>query len=96
MTFWVGNSISLTCSFRDRATAAAIDPDVVSARLKSPSGVVTTYTYGEDSEMRRISTGLYSLVVAPDAAGAWQWLFTCSGSASGAERGSFSMLESGF
>ena len=54
-----------------------------------PSGVNTTKTYPSDAEVVKDSTGRYHLDIAIDEAGTWYYNWAGTGTAQGAEEGSF-------
>jgi hypothetical protein len=91
MTILLGNTVNITCRFRDAITQQKIDPTAVTCTVTAPSGAEVTYTLGTSSEMRKIETGVYVCAVLPNAVGDWGWLFSCSGTASGVSRGEFTI-----
>ena len=56
----VGATVRTTVTFTDDDGAAA-DPTAVLCKLEVPAGTETTYTYGEDAEIVKDSTGVYHL-----------------------------------
>ncbi|CAK0775265.1 conserved hypothetical protein [Gammaproteobacteria bacterium] len=62
---------------------AAIDPDVVKCSVRAPSGTVTTYTFGTDAALTKVSTGVYQMDINANAAGIWsyRWFSTGAGQA---------------
>jgi hypothetical protein len=74
-TYFVGTAIELSGLFRDK-TGLPVDPSVVRCRVKSPSDIETTYTYGdEDSVVVKNSDGSYSVEIIADEAGTWHYRF---------------------
>mgnify|MGYP003563883054 CR=1 FL=1 len=49
------------------------DPDAVTCIVTDPQGTATTYTYGTDSNLTRLSLGVYRCEFDVDAAGGWRW-----------------------
>src|SRR4051794_15649354 len=65
------------------------DPTTLTATVKDPSGTVTTYIYGTDSALVKISTGTFHLDVDATAAGTWNVRLASTGNGKGAEQGAF-------
>ena len=73
------NRINATIRFNARfqtTEGVLFDPDTLTAKLYSPSALVTTFTYPTDAELSKTSTGLYYLDYAPDKAGRWHIRWT--------------------
>lgn len=74
----VGTRAKVTAAFTNTAGAAA-NPTTVVAQVRDPSGEITTYTYGTDSQPTRTSTGVYVLEFDLDTEGQWQVRFAGTG-----------------
>jgi len=75
-----GNTVELTSTFVS-SSGAASDPDAVRLILRQVGGVETTYTYGDDVEVTRVSTGNYQFLLDPPAAGtSWHYRWEGDGS----------------
>lgn len=77
----VGDLVRVTATFDD----GGIDPTAVQAKVRQPSGTVTTYVYGTNLELVKSSTGIYTIDVDVDAAGTWRIRFESTGSGQAAE-----------
>lgn len=66
---WPGSTVTIQNTFTD-ADGFAVDPDEVSLRLLGPYGTETTYAY-PGGGISKISAGVYSCDVVPDAGGVW-------------------------
>lgn len=66
----INGTLRLNATFTD-SNEDLFDPDSLIAKVYSPSGVITTYTYGTDAKPVRTSTGLFYLDYAPTEAGRW-------------------------
>lgn len=64
------------------------NPTTLVVKVQTPSGTVTTYTYGTDSELTRSATGTHQLLHPLTAQGTHQVRAITTGKA-GAEPGSF-------
>lgn len=62
-----------------KTDSADVDPSVVKAWTRSPSGTITTYTYGVDGAVTKINTGDYALTFDVDTAGTWWCGFYSTG-----------------
>lgn len=73
------------------------DPDTVLCKIKSPRGVITTYTYLSDDALGKASIGDYYLDVTPDMTGRWfyRWEGTGNGTVV-ADEGNFLVQASEF
>lgn len=73
----IGTGVASTQEFRD-STGYLADPTTVSLVVRAPDGTKTTYVFGVDPEIERISEGVYRFRHVPDAAGEWgyYWLGT--------------------
>lgn len=57
-----------------------VDPDGLTFKWMSPRGTVTTYVYGTDAQVIRLTTGDYHVDVTPDESGRWRWRWISTGS----------------
>lgn len=93
------NSVKrLTINFRDE-NGDDVDPPAVLIKVMSPCGTLTTYTYGEDSEIAKSSVGDYYADIVPNEAGRWHFRWESSGDGTTydlAEEGSFPVQVSRF
>lgn len=83
------------------AAGEAVDPEVVTLTIKRPDGsggfTTTTYTYGEDAELKKEETGRYYLDLALEYAGGVRYyLFgSTTGQAQVAQEGRLHVRTSG-
>lgn len=73
----VGDKVKISGNVK--TAAVDVDPSVVIGWTRTPSGTVTTYTYGTDSEVTKIDTGDYTLTFDVDTAGTWWCGFYSTG-----------------
>lgn len=73
------------------ASAAGIltDPSTLVAKVTSPDGTTTTYTYGSSAYPVRVSAGTYYVDVTPDISGNWAYRFQSGGTGQGVGEGRF-------
>ena len=80
----IGNVVRATVTFTDPLDSdAAVDPAAVYAAVRDPSGAVTTYEYGVDSEAVKSATGVYYVDVTLTTSGRYhvRWYSTGTGQA---------------
>lgn len=73
----IGDQVKISGNVK--TAAVDVDPSVVKAWTRTPSGTVTTYTYGTDSEVAKTDTGDYTLTFDVDTAGTWWCGFYSTG-----------------
>lgn len=73
----IGDKVKISGNVK--TSAVAVDPSVVKGWTRTPSGTVTTYTYGTDSEVAKVDTGDYTLTFDVDMAGTWWCGFYSTG-----------------
>jgi len=94
--FYVNTELRLEASF-ETDDGTAVDPDTVKFRTYAPSGAKATYTYGDDSEVQRTSTGNYTADIVPDEAGRWHYRWETTGTGTKiALEGDFIIQQSAF
>lgn len=94
-TFDVGDLVRCTGTFRE-VNNALIDPDEVFFKFRNPNGLVTTYTYGTDTQLKRDSVGLFHVDLNASIAGTWYYRFYSTGAAQAADEESFEVAPSVF
>jgi hypothetical protein len=72
--------------FTFHANGVVSDPDVVKVGLEAPDGSETTFVYGTDAEVTRISTGIYKFRKQMDG-DTGSWRYTVMGEWTGATPG---------
>ena len=70
--FDYGDEVRVQTTFSD-VDGLATDPNAVFFKFKDPSGNITTYTYGVDSELIKSATGVYYVDLDLDESGGWRW-----------------------
>lgn len=93
-SYHIGAVVRLKIAFTNQE-GTAVDPGTVRAKVKTPLGVVTTYTYPTDG-IQRTGTGVYYYDVEPAQQGVWKFRWEGTGSNKGANESAFEMLESEF
>ena len=79
----LGDSVRVRARFEDNWGGGPIDPDVVKLSIRTPAGVVTTFTYDDGDEVVKYGTGQYYSDINANAAGLWhyRWFSTGNGQA---------------
>ena len=71
-TYAEGQSIKVTVRFRDE-DGVLINPQTVNIRVRTPRGVWTTYTYGEEgAQVENSGPGVFSRIVNLVQDGRWE------------------------
>ena len=93
---YVNSPIQLSLNI-ETALGVDVDPDTVTFKTFSPSGLETSYVYGTDSEVTKSSVGNYDAVFTPNESGRWyyRWETTGTGTTIGIE-GQFLVQASAF
>lgn len=73
-----------------------IDPTTLAFWLKDPSGAITQYTYGTDSELVKDSTGNYHVDYTTVRRGRHRYRFTSTGVGEGAAESYFEVEKTYF
>lgn len=76
-TIELGNTLRTTMTVKDDANVLS-DPATLTIIIDSPSGVATTYVYGVDAEIIRLSAGLYYAEFTLSEIGLWEYLWTAT------------------
>lgn len=79
-----GDLVRCTGTFTD-SDGDAQDPTAVYFQVMTPANETTTYTYGEDDEVVKASTGIYYVDVDANAEGKWRYRFYSTGTGQAAE-----------
>ena len=90
-----GDKVRTTGTFTN-AAGTAIDPAVVKFSVKPPSGTVTTYTYGVDSEVVKSATGIYYIDTDLNEVGNWAVRAWSTGTGQASDETYFSVASSEF
>lgn len=72
-TIYLNDETSWSVTFAPAATGTPTDPTTVTFKATSPAGTTTSYVYGTAAEVTKTSTGVFKLLLAPGAAGPWQY-----------------------
>lgn len=83
----LGQKVRCKVSFKVNGTLT--DPTTVTAKIKAPSGNVSTYVYGTDAELVRESTGVYHVDVVTDEKRQWYFRFEGTGTCTAVEEKAF-------
>lgn len=89
----VGDDLRVTGVWRD-FDGNVIDPSSVSAIVRAPSGIETTYTW--PATIARTSVGVFYLIVDLTEAGIWRGKFISTGNGKAVEFFSFTVDENEF
>lgn len=94
-TFQVGDKPRITGEFRT-SNDILVDPAQVYAKVKDPSGVITSYHYGVDAALIKSAVGIYYIDIDADESGTWYYRFYSTGTAQAADEESFEVAATQF
>ena len=99
----IGDLVILKNGTFTNGAGDAVDPPVINVKVQNPNYEDTTYTYGADARVERLSTGVYRCTIKPLIPGMWYYRWQAADpSASittaqeGAEEHRFSVRPSAF
>lgn len=84
----IGDAIELKGTFKD-ADEAVADPTAVFFKMLEPDGTATSYTYGADPELEKVSDGVFRVVWSAAKAGKHRWRLWGTGAVEQSESGTF-------
>ena len=80
--FDYGEVVRAKNTYTNPDTGALTDPLTVSVTVRSPNGSTTTYVYGVNAGLTKISTGIYQVLISMSQTGSYRWYWT-AGTADG-------------
>lgn len=93
---YVGDRITSTVTFSDPDNGEPVDPTVVTARYRRYGDAAVHAVYGTDSEVERLSPGVYRFSFTITDSGRWFVGWLATGSVEGAIEGVFQVPASAF
>ena len=97
--FGVGQSPKFTARCLSEATGLLADPTGIKFVTRTPAGSETSKVYGVDSEVTKLSTGIYQYAfgtIAASAEGVWHLRCNASGALVSAREATFEVVNSVF
>lgn len=77
------------CRVAFTVSDVATDPTTVTFEVARQGEAATTYTYGDDAQLVKASTGVYHVDMPATAAGRYLWRMTGTGAAAAAYHGEY-------
>lgn len=93
--YYPGNVIKVRVEFTNKDTGEFVDPTTVTAKVKDPLGVISSYIV-TGGQIVRDALGKFSLEIQPDLQGAWSYEWKGAGTNKGADANEFKIRESQF
>lgn len=93
--FYKGQTVKLTGRFFNNKEQP-VDPTTVLFKLRSPSGVITSYVHGTDAELFQDLVGVYHVDVDVNESGTWFYRFYTTDAVKGAAETEFVVRRSQF
>ncbi len=75
----LGDRVKVSAAFTDAGTGELIDPDVINVTIKTPAGVLTTYTHVADANLIKEDVGQYYAMVNANEPGFWKYRWRSGG-----------------
>jgi hypothetical protein len=94
-TYHEGQRVRLTVAFAN-FLGDAEDPTSVTIKIRTPAGVVSTYTHGVDPELIRDGIGLYWAEIDAETDGIWNYRWAGTGAVKAAVENRFLVTPSRF
>lgn len=85
--YYGGSEVKFTATFKND-DGDETDPSTIVFKIKSPNEDTDSYTYGTDSEVVRVSTGVYSYQQVVSTVGEWFYRWSGDGAVNAAIEGS--------
>jgi hypothetical protein len=94
-TYDKGELVALIGIWEDEI-GTRIDPNVIISKIKSPSGVISSYVYGIDPIVQRDEIGVYRIEILGDESGDWIYRFESTNTFPSAGEDIFNVKETAF
>lgn len=88
MDYLVGQLVRVSAAITD-ASGSAVDPSTLTMKYRTPGGTTTTLTYGTDAALVKDSVGNYHVDLSVQEAGAYQYVWTSTGTGQAIGEGAF-------
>jgi hypothetical protein len=75
----LGDLVKVSATFKDAGTGGVIDPDVINVSIKTPAGLLTTYTHIVDASLIKEGVGQYYAMVNANEPGFWKYRWWSAG-----------------
>lgn len=86
--YFQGNLVRVRAQFKNESNALA-DPGAIIAKVTTPAGVETTYTYGVGTDIVRESLGIYHIDIEATEPDVWSFRFVGTGAVTAASQDQF-------
>jgi hypothetical protein len=92
--FIIGSTARIPVEITDPVANVLADPGGLILKIRKPDKALTILTYGIDTILVKVSTGLYHADIDLDQAGKWKWRWEAVAPNSGAVEGYLQVLAS--
>ena len=89
MAFWVGGTARIDWTVKENVNGDLVDPSIITFSVADPNGSTTSYTYGTDESLKRLSTGSYYISVPLSVSGVHTYKIQVLGGVADVEYGRF-------
>ena len=73
-TYEYGTSPTITVTIKN-AGGTIVDPATLTFKYKVEAGATTTYVYGTDAQLVKVTTGVYQVELLCETGGEWSWQY---------------------
>ena len=93
-TYYYNTTVRIQGSWTQGSVAS--DPDTVTFKITDPDNVTTTYVYGTNDELIKVSTGIYRVDINLNKEGIWYYRWEGTGSVQSSFENILEVLRSSF
>jgi len=90
----IGDLVKVIGTFTKTSDDSVIDPTVIRAYYKNPSGITTSLVFGVDGALEKEGIGIYFVEISITESGNWYYRFSGTGNAQGGEETHFKVVRS--
>lgn len=76
--FDYGEVVRARNTYTDPTNNTVTDPSAVTVEVFAPDLTTTTYVYGTDPELSKVSTGIYQVLIPMALTGTYRWRWTAT------------------
>lgn len=76
VVFDYGEVVRARNTYTDPDTGDLTDPATVTVVVRKPDSTTTTFTFGVDAALTKVSVGVYQILIPLDQTGTFKWKWT--------------------
>lgn len=74
--FDYGEVVRARNTYTDPSNGTPVDPISVKVEIRAPDGTITTYIYGTNAQLAKVSVGVYQVLITLALTGTYKWRWT--------------------